>query len=177
MMANDWQSKYFYVGYFSEGLARVNVGGKYVQSGEDEDLGSSVGLVEGGQWGFVDETGKEVIPPKYDWVDHFSEGLAAVRLNGLSGFFNEQGKEVIPPKYDMVIDFSEHLARFKRNRKEGFVDETGKEVIPPKYDHTGVFSKVLAAGELYVREGFVDKTGNEYWDMTEDQAREQMKKR
>jgi hypothetical protein len=46
-----------------------------------------------------------------------------------------------------------------------------------KYDHTGVFSKVLAAVELYVREGFVDKTGNEYWDMTKDQAREQMKKR
>ncbi|MFM8234341.1 MAG: WG repeat-containing protein [Holophagaceae bacterium] len=80
MMANDWQSKYFYVWPFKEGLAGVNVGGKYLKIGEDEDLGSSLGLVEGGQWGFVDETGKEVIPPKYDWVDHFYEGFAAVRL-------------------------------------------------------------------------------------------------
>ncbi|MFM8430738.1 MAG: WG repeat-containing protein, partial [Holophagaceae bacterium] len=82
MMANDWQSKYFYVWPFKEGLAGVNVGGKYLKIGEDEDLGSSLGLVEGGQWGFVDETGKEVIPPKYDWVDYFHNGFARVNVGG-----------------------------------------------------------------------------------------------
>ena len=34
------------------------------------------------KWGFVDGTGKEVIPFKYEAAQEFSEGLAAVKLNG-----------------------------------------------------------------------------------------------
>ena len=47
-----------------------------------------------------------------------------------------------------------------------------------KYDDTKDFSSEgLARVRLDGKWGFVDKKGNEYWNMTEDQAREQMKKR
>ncbi|MFM8430606.1 MAG: WG repeat-containing protein, partial [Holophagaceae bacterium] len=95
MMANDWQSKYFYVGPFEEGLARVNVGGKYR---EDDDRGWNVHAPVGGQWGFVDETGKEVIPLKYDKAQFFSDGLARVRLDGKWGYIDKQGRN-IPEEY------------------------------------------------------------------------------
>ena len=54
-------AKYDDASYFSEGLAIVELNGKY---------------------GFIDKTGKEVIPLKYDDAYSFSEGLAKVKLNG-----------------------------------------------------------------------------------------------
>ena len=32
-------------------------------------------------WGFVDKTGKEIVPLKYQSADNFSEGMATVQLN------------------------------------------------------------------------------------------------
>ena len=49
--------------------------------------------------GFIDKTGKEVIPIKYDAADNFSEGLARVQLNGKWGYIDKNGKEVLPIKY------------------------------------------------------------------------------
>ena len=39
----------------------------------------------GKQWGFIDHTGKVVIPAKFDEVAYFSEGLAAVRVGSKWG--------------------------------------------------------------------------------------------
>ena len=50
----DWKGEYY------EGLAMVRLDKKY---------------------GFIDKTGKEVIPIKYDDASSFSEGLASVSLN------------------------------------------------------------------------------------------------
>ena len=47
--------------------------------------------------GFIDGTGKEIVPPKYDHVDDFKEGFARVELDGKYGFIDRTGKEVIPP--------------------------------------------------------------------------------
>ena len=60
-------------------------------------------LVElNGKCGFVDKSGKEVIPCVYDFAWGFSDGLARVWLNGKWGFIDKNGKEVIPCVYDNV---------------------------------------------------------------------------
>ncbi len=61
----------------------------------------------GGQWGFVNEAGQEVVPCRYDEVRDFEVGgtLAAVRLGGQWGFVNKAGQEVVPCRYDEVRDF------------------------------------------------------------------------
>ena len=64
--------KYDCVGGFSEGRAGVQLGKKY---------------------GFIDKSGKEVVPPKYDWTGHFYEGRARVRLGKKYGFVDKSGKE------------------------------------------------------------------------------------
>ena len=90
------------------------------------------------------KTGEVVIPFKYDNALNFSEGLAAVELNGKWGFINKSGKEVIPLKYDSIRSFSEGFAAVVLNGKCGYINKSGKEVIPLKYDDVEDFSKGLA---------------------------------
>ena len=73
------QLKYAYTSKFSKGLADVTLNGK---------------------WGYIDKTGREIIPFKYDMAYAFGEGLVAVCLNDKFGFVDKRGKEIIPLKYD-----------------------------------------------------------------------------
>ena len=111
------------------------------------------------KFGFIDLTGKEVIPLKYEAAGDFLEGLAPVYLNGKIGLIDKTGKEVIPLKYDYLSDFQEGLASVQKNNKWGFIDKTGKEVIPCKYDFAADFREGLASVALKSKWGFIDKTG------------------
>ena len=57
--------------------------------------------------GFVDGTGKIVIPPKYTQVREFHEGVAAVMRNEKWGYVDSNGAEVVAPIYRGAEDFSE----------------------------------------------------------------------
>jgi hypothetical protein len=60
-------------------------------------------------------SGKEIIPPKYDYSKDFTEGIAAVRLNGKWGFVDQTGKEIIPPKYEDTNNYSEGLVAVQQD--------------------------------------------------------------
>ncbi|MNR66407.1 hypothetical protein D3C85_1898740 [compost metagenome] len=47
-----------------------------------------------GREGFINRTGEEVIPIKYDAVGEFKNGAAIFRLNGRWGSFDKTGKEI-----------------------------------------------------------------------------------
>jgi len=53
------------------------------------------GVEKNGKWGFIDKTGKEVIPCTYDYAESFSDGLAKVTINGKANFIDKTGKVVI----------------------------------------------------------------------------------
>ncbi|GHT72906.1 hypothetical protein FACS189456_2620 [Bacteroidia bacterium] len=108
--------------------------------------------------GFIDKTGKEVIPIKYDWVYSFSENLAVVNRADKCGFVDKTGKEVIKCQYEDAWSFSEGLAVVSRNDKSGFIDKTGALVIPCKYDEASPFSEGLAVVVTAKGSGFIDKT-------------------
>ncbi|MFH0974946.1 MAG: WG repeat-containing protein [Spirochaetota bacterium] len=136
---------------FSEGLAAVRLKGKW-------------GFFK---WGFIDRTGKMIIPPEYDEVKDFEKGMADVKKNGKWGRIGLTGKVIIPPKYDDIGDFNEDIASvgidkyFGIQHKCGFVDRTGKEIIPLKYDDVESFKNGMARIELNGQWGYVDKTGKE----------------
>ena len=112
------------------------------------------------KWGFVDGTGKEIIPFKYDMAVKFSEGLAAVKLKEKWGFIDTTGKEVIPFKFWRTGSFSEGLAAARYvYGGSGFIDKTGKEVIPFEFQWVGNFSEGLAAVQRNNKWGFIDKMG------------------
>jgi tetratricopeptide (TPR) repeat protein len=125
------------------------------------------------KWGFVDATGKEVIPCIYDYVDYgysFSEGLAMVVKDDKYGFVDATGKEVVPCIYDYADSFSEGVAWVRKGDNEtgkwGFIDATGKEVVPCIYEYTnGVYAYRFSEGLTAVikghKRGYVDATGKE----------------
>lgn len=57
------------------------------------------GVCRDGKWGFIDTSGREVVPCKYDAVNDFHEGLALVKLDGKFGYIDKTGCEVIPLQY------------------------------------------------------------------------------
>ena len=115
------------------------------------------------KWGFIDTTGKEIVPCKYNMVEGFDQGLARVKLYNKWGFIDTTGKEVVPCKYDSVGDFSDGFAMVKLNDKWGFIDKTGKEVIPCtlEYDEVGDRSDGLTAVKTSNGWGCIDLQGNE----------------
>lgn len=75
-------AKYSWVGELSEGLARVKSGDK---------------------WGYIDKTGKVVIPVEYYSAKDFSEGFARVAKDNTGyswGIIDKTGTSVLPFEYD-----------------------------------------------------------------------------
>lgn len=84
-----------------------------------------------GKWGFIDKTGKVVVPLVYRMCGDFSEGLASVETEDEKwGYVNTQGNIVIAPEYIGVSAYSEGLAcvRTKSGKygKYGYIDKKGK---------------------------------------------------
>lgn len=73
--------KYDCIGWLSEGLVSVNIGGNCIGGG-------------GGKWGYSDLNGNIVIPVIFDWVGSFQNGKAKVKSEGREFFINKLGKEV-----------------------------------------------------------------------------------
>jgi hypothetical protein len=53
---------------------------------------------KGNKWGYCTPDKKVVVQPKYDKVNIFSEGLAAVRMGNKWGFIDSNGNEIVPTK-------------------------------------------------------------------------------
>ena len=92
---------------FSDGLARVRIGGK---------------------WGYVNKEGQVVIKPQFDDIWDFSGGLARVRVDGKYGYINREGQYVIKPQFDGAgTGFSEGLAPVKKDGKWGYISKVSFE--------------------------------------------------
>jgi hypothetical protein len=108
------------------------------------DCGGTFGLC-----GFRDRATKaEVIPRRFERVFPFSEGLAAVRLNGRYGYIDERGEQVIQPGYDLAGGFYQGLAEVLIGDKTGVIDRQGRVVVAPQFAHSIPFtSEVVLAQE------------------------------
>lgn len=122
-----------------------------------------------GLWGFMDKTGKAVIPARFEFVGNFRNGLAPVKTGGKWGYIDKTGSFVIPPKYgDQGPGFYEGLAKMQQDGKTGFIDRNGRTVIPFRLQSAESFSDGLARftatkknhkGEDEDLIGYLSKTG------------------
>ncbi|MHB8500846.1 MAG: WG repeat-containing protein [Candidatus Acidiferrales bacterium] len=134
---------------------------------------------EHGREGFIDRTGRIVIPLCFDAVGEFSEGLARFERDGRWGYINPTGNVVIEPTLPWAEEFHEGLAHVQvtgtvlgYDGRWGYVDQTGKIVIPPNSGrmisdssgeesafHDGLAMIEVEGKAIPPRKGFIDNDG------------------
>jgi hypothetical protein len=118
-------------------------------------------------WGFIDKTGKIVIPCQFADVHNFHDGLAPVLVKRKWGYIDTAGKTIIEPRFVAAEPFHEGLAAVRIHDIDsliqdpyGYIDTTGKLVIPAKYSFAAPFSSGLARVNFENKLIFIDKSGN-----------------
>ena len=150
---------------FSEGFAAVRSGATW-DTISAKDFGSDHTYIKGGSWGYIDESGRIVVEPKYESASHFSNGLAAVKTDGKWGYIDPKGKVVIDPRFSSCSSFSEGLAAVSLDdgrTSYGFIDKRGKFVLQPRFWSAGSFvggmAPVQTRGAAGFRYGYIGKNG------------------
>ncbi|WP_309732571.1 WG repeat-containing protein [Chamaesiphon sp. OTE_75_metabat_556] len=81
-----------------------------------------------GKLGYIDRTGKIVIPAKFDRAYDFSEGLAGVGIGERYGYIDTTGKFAISPHVGFPSEFKNGFANVIIGNKTHKIDRTGKLV-------------------------------------------------
>jgi hypothetical protein len=103
-----------------------------------------------------------VIPLQFQNARPFSDGMAAVKIDGMWGYIDRLGQWVIPPEYDFPIgDYSAGLAYVGKQ----FIDKNGTPVFEgAKFENARSFrpkgKNALAAVQISGLWGFIDLDGN-----------------
>jgi hypothetical protein len=122
-------------------------------------------VVKDGKWGYMDKTGKIVIPLQFACTWGFSEGLAAVMVSnfptGKIGFIDTTGRIIIQPQYESILPFTEGLAAVGINLENwNYIDKSGKFITKLELEKAESFSDGLA---MVFDKGkgccYLDKTG------------------
>lgn len=106
------------------------------------------------KWGYADLSGRIVIQPQFAWANHFSEGLAVIRMNDRKlGYIDTTGTVVIKAQFDRADDFIGGIARVEFGR---FISR-----YPP------CAAEVCIESFLWDSEmGYIDRTGKFIWKPT-----------
>jgi hypothetical protein len=81
-----------------------------------------------GKYGFIDPTGKQVIPLMYQNGIGFNEGLASMQKDGKYGFIDKKNNVVIPFQYDGPSYFEKGKAEVVKDGVSMVIDKTGKKI-------------------------------------------------
>lgn len=110
------------------------------------------------KWGYIDKTGREIIPMIYDRAYDFDkDGSAMVIQNGKCGRIDKTGKVLVPCRYIRVEPLSEGLYSVKTDAGYGWVNQAGNEEIPPTYGYGSSFVGGLAYVRVGNKFGAIDK--------------------
>ena len=120
-----------------------------------------------GKYGYIDVSGRLVIPVKYQDAGSFSAGLAPVCLYGKYGYVDKSGEMVVPFKYSYAFPFSEGLAAVELNGKVAYIGPDGKTGIPYMLDSGKPFKDGIAEVTVDGQTKYMDKVGNIFDEVSE----------
>lgn len=147
---------YTYIGSYQDGRAMFTSG---------DQSGSSA-------YGFLDRSGKEVIPARYVSANNFSNGKAVVQIKeGEYALIDKNGQRLQTYPFAYVGPLGDGLLAYRKapgfDTLSGYINEQGKEVIPPRYSVALPFEKgrAIVNGSTDLSQsnkyGMIDKTGKE----------------
>jgi hypothetical protein len=171
--------KYDRIDYFSNGVCRVEIGGKntYIDKKGKELLALTAKNLEAlnsqlfsikvgdkgyyGQHGVLNTAGKMIVPGLYDYVGLEGKGIV-VRLEQKLGYYNKQGVLVLPAAYDNIkLSGDSSFLRVELKEKTGAYSFAGKALTPIKYSTFGEFEQGLAEVSADGKYGLLNKKWKE----------------
>ena len=95
-------------------------------------------FVRDGKTGFIDESGKIIIEPKFDYAHEFRNGLVEIHVSD-GVYANVRGEIVIPHNFYRGWDFSDGLAAAMPKEKGlwGYINPRGEFTISPRFRSIG----------------------------------------
>jgi hypothetical protein len=116
---------------------------------------------DGHSWGYADESGTIVIPPKFQAALPFTQGLAAVKVDGKYGFIDTHGTFTILPRFTNAKWFAGNLASVQEGSSWTYVDRQGQSVLKEKIDDAGWFDPGtgLAPVKVGSKWGYINQRG------------------
>jgi WG containing repeat len=159
--------KFIWADDFWRGLGTVYVCGRYVsidRSGELHPLriaadGHLEAKEKDSKFGFVDASGQFRIPPAFDEVLPFSDGLAAVRVGEKWGFVDASGRMAIKPRFKSAFYFRDGVG-VAETEDPGFalIDKSGA-VIVTGFVYVDLVSDGRVPASRGKKSGFLDLRG------------------
>lgn len=130
---------------WNEGWGIINAKGEWVVRPIYNDLYFNEGANEltfiharrGPKWGFIDISGKEVIPFTFDEVLPFVGNHAPAALGGEWGLIDKSGQWKLKPGYDGVQELSDSAVAVQQGHLWGVVDYDGRWLIEPRFRSVG----------------------------------------
>jgi hypothetical protein len=121
-------------------------------------------------WGYIDKTGKLVIPARYNQAGGFTEGTAPVRVSDFWGYIDKTGKWALKPIFTQASNFSNKRAMISIFETHDSVSVTG--YMTPKgellyelekyevgYDYHDHLVRIRSADTKGMAFGFRDTAG------------------
>jgi len=136
---------------FSEGLARVSMLPKHA----DGSVGPS-------KYGYINHSGRWVIPRSFVGADDFHEGLAAVTgSDGTWGYIDKEGQFAVLPRFEAASEFSEGLAAVRMAGRWSWINKSGEVVISPalEAEEVGTFHSGMATLVHNRKIGYINMKG------------------
>lgn len=118
-------------------------------------------VLQNSLWGFIDATGKEVIPCKFEDVTNYHYQRVAVKKDDKWGYIDLKGNQIVPCIYDKVAEyFCEDMAWFVKDNKYGYIDFEGKIIVPNIY--TSSYPDDYSEGLVWIPTDDDSECGGEY---------------
>lgn len=134
----------------------------FSESFEDARFSGAMAVKQDGKWGFLFNNGWRRIPPTFDSVGWFCEGIISVELNGKMGYVKDDGTYLIEPCFDVIDDefedkedaidfllqihqdnlFHQGIALVRLNGKYGYLKSDGTYLVEPMFDEAYSFNEV-----------------------------------
>lgn len=164
------------VGPYFEGLAPASIGGKWGFVDEArlwriQPSFESAGIFRegvaavrlGGKWGLVDQSGRMVVPARYDWLDwnYAKCGRATFYLAGRAGVLDKTGQEVIAADYNGGGPLCDYALMHTGNRWAGtyvlhVVDFNGRRILGlPITERHGLTYAGVCESDTVFRDGLL----------------------
>ncbi|WP_179415964.1 WG repeat-containing protein [Mucilaginibacter sp. E4BP6] len=125
--------------------------------------------------GYIDQKGKEIIPPDFQAMDHanlrrYYDKFIIGTKDSIQHVFDYSGKEIAALKYKTIRDFSQSEISFivSVDNKMGILDSNFRVKIPVRYQ----ILETIFPGKIAAKERgkfqFIDETGNIISDLKFD---------